>query len=257
MLIVISPAKSLDFENPAPVNTHTLPGFVAESEQIINKLRTLSRKKLRSLMGISENLAILNQTRYAEWTPEFSIADSKQAIFAFKGDVYLGLQAENYTEEDLDYAQDHLRILSGLHGLLRPLDLIHPYRLEMGSSLPLRRKKNLYEFWGDRISETLNKALESQNDKLLINLASQEYFKAVRTDVLDARVITPHFRYLKNGKLTQISFFAKKARGAMSSFIIQNRLTDPEDIKGFDQDGYRFDPAGSKDDTWLFVKDVD
>lgn len=254
MLIVISPAKTLDFENESITKTHTQPDFLEDSEKLIRKLRTLSRKKLGSLMNISPALAQLNQERYIEWHPEFSFDNAKQALLAFKGDVYLGLDAESFEEEDLAFAQNHLRILSGLYGLLRPLDLMQPYRLEMGTKLPVRRKKNLYQFWGERLTKAVNEVLVMQENPFLVNLASNEYFDALQPELVKARIITPVFKDWKKDQYKVISFFAKKARGRMSSWLIRHRITDPEAIKDFDLDGYGFNPELSEGDSWVFTR---
>ncbi|MEM7038733.1 MAG: peroxide stress protein YaaA, partial [Bacteroidota bacterium] len=216
---------------------------------------TISRKKLTELMGISKNLAQLNYERYLEWEPEFSPGVAKQAILAFKGDVYLGLDAPSFTEEDFDFAQQHLRILSGLHGLLRPLDLIRPYRLEMGTRLKIRRKKDLYHFWGERLTDKMNETLTEADSNIVINLASKEYFSALQPETLKARIITPSFLDFKNGNYKMISFFAKKARGMMSAYLIKHRITNAEDIKAFDVGGYYFSEERSTEDNWVFLRD--
>lgn len=254
MLTVISPAKTLDFETEPVTASHSQPDFVEDSEKLIRKLRTLSRKKLMGLMSISKPLAELNWQRYAAWEPHFSPENSKQALLAFKGDVYLGLEAETFTQEDFDFAQNHLRILSGLYGLLRPLDLIRPYRLEMGTKLPVRRKKDLYDFWGDRLTKNLNALLTEMDTPILVNLASNEYFHALQPAKLRGEVVTPVFKDWKNGQYKIISFFAKKARGRMSSWILRHRIDQPEDIKGFDLDGYRFDAELSEGSSWVFTR---
>ena len=269
MLVVISPAKTLDFESESLTNRHSNPLFPSKSEILIAKLRTLSRKKIADLMSVSKDLAQLNFERYLSFGSAMSRKNLKQAVFAFKGDVYLGLDADSFSEEDLDYAQNHLRILSGLYGLLRPLDLIEPYRLEMGTQLPVRRSKNLYQFWGNLLTETLNKHLiDAQNpaatglaatdiyqgQPLLINLASVEYWKAVNPDKLQARVITPSFLDWKNGQYKFVSFFGKKARGAMARYLIQNRWQNPESLKNFEWEGYALNAELSEGDNWVFTR---
>ncbi|HHG83324.1 MAG TPA: peroxide stress protein YaaA, partial [Bacteroidetes bacterium] len=224
-----------------------------KSELLIHKLRTVSRKKLGELMGISKDLAQLNYERYLSWQPEFSPNNAKQALLAFKGDVYVGMDTETLSEEDLDFAQGHLRILSGLYGVLRPLDLMQAYRLEMGTRLAVRRKKNLYDFWGNTITDKLNEALAGDNT--LINLASKEYFSAVKPAHLQANIITPTFLDQKNGTYKVISFFAKKARGMMSSYIIRHRLRQPEDIKSFNVGGYTFNADRSGPQDWVFTRE--
>ncbi|MEM6271948.1 MAG: peroxide stress protein YaaA [Bacteroidota bacterium] len=255
MLIVISPAKTLDFESESTTPVHTQPEFVEDSEKLIRKLRSLSRKKLTEMMGISKDLAQLNYERYLAWEPHFHPGNSKQAVLAFKGDVYIGLDAATLSEEDLAFAQDHLRILSGLYGLLRPLDLMQPYRLEMGTKLPVRRKKNLYDFWGSSLTDKVNLALAEQGIGTLINLASNEYFNVLQPSDIQARIITPTFLDQKNGVYKPISFFLKKARGLMSSYIIRNRLTDPEALKDFNYEGYYYDPERSEGEQWVFLRD--
>ena len=257
MLIVISPAKSLDFDSPLPTPTHTQPQFQEESQILINKLSKMSRKKLRELMDISPNLALLNSERYKSWELPFTPENARQAVLAFKGDVYLGLEPYSFNESDFEFAQDHLRILSGLHGLLRPLDLIQPYRLEMGSQLPIRRKKNLYGFWGQKITEAVNESLNAQGDDVLINLASQEYYNSIQPKKLNARVITINFKEWRKGKLKFVSFSAKRARGTMSQFIIKHKLSEPSHIKGFMEDGYAFSEEFSEGDNWLFTREIE
>lgn len=256
MLILISPAKSLDFDTKPCTDTYTQPAFLEASEQLIRKLRTVSRKRLTEMMGISKALAQLNYERYLAWHPEFSLENAKQAVLAFKGDVYVGMNADGFSDDDFSYAQDHLRILSGLYGVLRPLDLIQPYRLEMGTRLPVRRKKNLYDFWGTRITDFLNADLAERDQKVVFNLASNEYFHAVKPELLDARLINCSFLDLKNGEYKMVSFWAKKARGMMSAYIIQHRLTDPEDAKAFDSAGYVFNEKMSSADDWVFTRDT-
>lgn len=253
MLIVISPAKTLDFDTPPPTLQHSQPDFLKDSQQLVEQLRELSPPQLAELMGISHKLADLNFGRYLDWKRPFTKKNAKQALLAFKGDVYTGLQAEDLSLEDLGWAQQHLRILSGLYGVLRPLDLMQPYRLEMGTALGNGRGKDLYAFWGERVTKALNKALQGQ--PVLINLASNEYFKAVRPEALDAEIITPVFKDWKSGKYKIISFFAKKARGMMTRYIIQNRIEDPEAIKGFDMAGYQYNSAMSEGNQWVFVRD--
>ncbi|WP_226099249.1 peroxide stress protein YaaA [Dickeya oryzae] len=252
MLITLSPAKTLDYTSPLPTQRYTQPALLAYSQQLIQHCKQLTPEDIASLMGISDKLADLNAARFQEWSPEFSLDNARQALLAFKGDVYTGLAAEDFSEADFDFAQQHLRILSGLYGVLRPLDLMRPYRLEMGIRLKNGTGNDLYQFWGDTITETLNQALAEQNDDILINLASDEYFKSVKPARLKAQIIKPVFLDEKNGKFKVISFYAKKARGLMSRFIIQNRLTQPEQLKDFNSDGYYFDPADSSADELVF-----
>lgn len=255
MLTVISPAKTLDFETPPVIARHTQPQYLDHSQELILQLRELSPAQVSELMHLSDKLAGLNVARFGSWTPAFTPANAKQALLAFKGDVYTGLDAETLGEDDFSYAQDHLRMLSGLYGLLRPLDLMQPYRLEMGTKLANARGKDLYAFWGTRISQWLNEALADQGDDILLNLASTEYFSAVKRSALNARIINTEFRDWKNGQYKIISFYAKKARGMMSRFVIQERINDPEQLKQFDVQGYRFSAELSKPDNLVFLRD--
>jgi len=223
MLMVISPAKTLDYETPPATARFTLPQHLDHSQELIEQLRTLSPQHIGELMHLSDKLSGLNAARFGSWTPHFTPENAKQALLAFKGDVYTGLNAVDFSEADFDYAQTHLRMLSGLYGLLRPLDLMQPYRLEMGTKLANARGKDLYAFWGTRISEWLNEALAEQGDDVLLNLASNEYFSAVKKSALNARIINTEFKDLKNGQHKIISFYAKKARGMMSRFVIKER----------------------------------
>ena len=254
MLIVISPAKTLDFETPPKVPTFTIPDFLDDSAELIDELRSYEPYRLGDLMGISPKLADLNSNRYHNWSLPFTADNAKQSVLAFKGDVYAGLGADNLSADDLQFAQAHLRILSGLYGVLKPLDLMQPYRLEMGTKLKNRRGKDLYDFWDDRINKTLNDELAGQDSPVLVNLASNEYFKSVQPESLNARVVTPTFKEARNGDYKFISFTAKKARGLMSRYIIRNRLADPEDLRGFDLEGYRYNDALSDTDTPVFTR---
>lgn len=254
MLMVISPAKTLDYESPLATARFTQPALLDQSQQLIEVARQLSPAQVGTLMHISDKLALLNAERFNDWQPDFTPDNARQAILAFKGDVYTGLQAETFSEADFDFAQSHLRMLSGLYGLLRPLDLMMPYRLEMGIRLENPRAKDLYGFWGDRITTALNAALAEQGDSVLINLASDEYFKSVKPKQLNADIIKPVFLDEKNGKFKVISFYAKKARGLMSRYIIQNRLTQPEQLKKFDIDGYFYDADGSSGNELVFKR---
>ncbi|MCY1173998.1 hypothetical protein D9M73_141830 [compost metagenome] len=255
MLTVISPAKTLDYDTPPVTERFTLPQYLDESQELIVQLRELSPAQISELMHLSDKLAGLNAARFGSWTPAFTPENAKQALLAFKGDVYTGLDAESLSEDDFSYAQDHLRMLSGLYGLLRPLDLMQPYRLEMGTKLANARGKDLYAFWGTRISEWLNQALAEQGDDLLLNLASNEYFSAVKRNALKARIINTEFRDFKNGQYKIISFYAKKARGMMSRFVIQERINDPEQLKQFDVQGYYYSAEQSKPDNLVFLRD--
>lgn len=255
MLMVISPAKTLDYETPPATQRFTQPRYLDHSQVLIEQLRELSPQQIGELMHLSDKLSGLNAARFGSWTPAFTPDNAKQALLAFKGDVYTGLNAVDFSEADFDYAQTHLRMLSGLYGLLRPLDLMMPYRLEMGTKLANARGKDLYAFWGTRISEWLNEALAEQGDDVLLNLASNEYFSAVKKPALNARIINTEFKDLKNGQHKIISFYAKKARGMMSRFVIKERINTPEQLKQFDDQGYYFSAEQSKPDLLVFLRD--
>lgn len=253
MLMILSPSKTLDF-SPNEVKTATQPVFQKEISSLVKVMKKLSPPAIGELMEVSDKIAGLNYERYQHFSDVFDSGNSKQALLAFKGDVYLGFELEKYTEKEYEYAQSHLRILSGLYGLLMPLDYIQPYRLEMGIGLKNPKGKNLYEFWGDKITKGLNAVLEAFPEKVLINLASQEYFGAVKPEKIKGKVITIHFKELRNGKLQVISFNAKKARGKMANYAIRNHLTDPEALKSCTEDGYVFHPGYSGVQDWVFVK---
>lgn len=255
MLLLISPAKTLDFEKPAPRCNYSQPDFLKQSRQLIKELRSLSPMDISKLMHISDKLGELNFQRFAEWKTPFTEHNAKQALFAFQGDVYTGLEAETFNSTDLEFAQQHLRILSGLYGLLRPLDLMQAYRLEMGTNFTNTRGKNLYAFWGDSITQAINTQLSQLESDVVVNLASNEYFSAVNRKTLKADIITPIFKDEKNGQYKIISFFAKKARGMMSAYIIRNRITQPEQIKHFDVAGYSFDKSLSSERDWVFTRE--
>lgn len=252
MIIVLSPAKSLDFTTPSIVAQHTQPAFLESAQLLIDQLRKLSPVAIGKLMGISDQLAVLNATRYADWSLPFSAGSAKQALLAFNGDVYEGLDAATLAPADFKFAQTHLRILSGLYGLLRPLDLIQPYRLEMGTRLVNPRGKDLYAFWGERIADALNELLLETKSGALINLASEEYFKSVKPKMLTVPVIQPVFEDWSAGKFKVVSFYAKRARGLMARFAIRQRLTEPEDLKKFSGEGYAHDPGVSDQMHWVF-----
>ena len=252
MLIVLSPAKSLDYKTPAPVKASTLPEFVSESAKLIADLKKLSPQEIADLMGLSDQLAALNVGRYRDWSKKFTDANSKPAIYAFDGDVYDGFDVKTLNSKAMDFAQDHLRILSGLYGALRPLDLMQPYRLEMGTAFKNPRGKDLYAFWGERVTDSLKKLLEQQKKPVLLNLASEEYFKVLQAKNLDCPVISPVFQDGKDGKYKIISFYAKRARGLMARYVVENRITDPADLKGFNLDGYKYVASESKPEKPLF-----
>ena len=258
MLMVISPAKTLDFDTPAATDVHTTPVFLNEAQTLIKQLRELSPPQVSELMGISDKLGQLNFGRFQDWKRPFTAKNSKQAVLAFKGDVYTGLDAEGLTEKQLQWAQDHLRMLSGLYGLLRPLDLMQAYRLEMGTKFANTGGKDLYAFWGDKITSALNAELARDKNPVLLNLASNEYFKSVQVKQLNAEVITPVFKDWKGGKGGKykiISFYAKKARGLMSAYIIKNRIKNVEKIKQFDVAGYQYNEAMSSATEWVFTRE--
>ena len=255
MLAVISPAKALDFDSRAPTRKATKPEFLDQSAELIETLRTKAPQDIAALMGISSDLAYLNYDRYAAWRPPFDRRNAKQAMFAFNGDAYLGLKSQTFSERDLSWAQRHLRILSGLHGLLKPLDLIQPHRLEMGTKLVTQRGKDLYDFWGGQPTEALNEAIAAQGQPILINIASNEYFNAVQASAIKARIITPVFKDLKNGRYKFISFFAKRARGLMAAYLIKHRVSTLKALKAFDYGGYRFSATESTANNWVFLRD--
>lgn len=254
MLMVISPAKTLDYETAPVTARHTLPRYLDHSLELIKVLREKSPQEIGKLMSISDKLAALNVARYGSWSEEFTTANSKQALLAFKGDVYTGLHAEDFSEEDFDFAQQHLRMLSGLYGILRPLDLMQPYRLEMGTKFENKRGKDLYAFWGSKLTKALNELLAA-DDKVLVNLASNEYFKSVQKKDINGRLVTPQFKDWKNGQYKMISFYAKKARGLMCRYAIQNRITQADDLKGFNLEGYYFSEEQSDNNNWVFLRD--
>ena len=256
MILCISPAKNLDFESRRIQVKATQPAMLDASALLIERLKQMSAAEVRKLMGLSDSLARLNARRYAEWKLPFSAENARPCIFAFAGDVYRGLDAASLNARDLDYAQKHLRILSGLHGLLRPLDLIQPYRLEMGTKLAVNGSRDLYAYWGDRIARALNEAMHAARSRVLVNLASEEYFKAVGADRIEGEVIQPVFKDLKNGKYSVFFVYAKRARGMMCRYAIEQRATDPEQLKGFDLGGYRYAPKLSAEREWVFTRDT-
>jgi hypothetical protein len=254
MLVVVSPAKNLDYDSLLTTQKHSQPALLDHSQILIERCKKLSPANISSLMGISDKLAGLNAARFGEWQQPFTTDNARPALLAFNGDVYTGIDAKTLTEQDFDYAQQHLRILSGLYGLLKPLDLMQAYRLEMGSKLDNERGANLYQFWGDIITEALNTALAEQGDNILVNLASNEYFKSVKKKSFTGDIITPAFKDWKNGQYKIISFFAKKARGLMARYIIENQINQPEDLKGFDVAGYQFSGEFSQGNEWVFTR---
>lgn len=256
MLVVVSPAKNLDFESPLPTDKFSQPELLEHSETLISYCKKLTPADISSLMGVSDKLAGLNAARFGEWSMPFTVDNARQAVLAFNGDVYTRLDAKTFNDDDFVFAQQHMRILSGLYGLLKPLDLMQAYRLEMGTRLANDRGSNLYQFWGDIITNKVNEALAAQGDDTLINLASNEYFKSVKKKSLNGQIITPAFKDWKNGQFKMISFFAKKARGLMARYIIENRITELEQLKSFDAEGYQFSTDLSKGNEWVFTRKI-
>ncbi len=254
MLITLSPSKGQDFETPTPSELHSIPDQLNDSQLLINEAKKLDVKDVRGLMDVSENISILNVERFNTWQTPFTTENAKAALFAFKGDVYSGIQKEKYSDGDLAYAQDHLRILSGLYGALRPMDLIQPYRLEMKTKLKNPRGENLYQFWDERITEKLNDTLKDHQEKVLVNLASNEYFKSVKPKKLNARLLNINFKETKDGKTRVIAIFAKRARGMMTDFILRNRIEHAEELKDFGAGGYQFSSQESTEDNWVFSR---
>ncbi len=251
MLTILSPAKTLNLDKQELVLEYTLPVFIEESERLAIELKKYSVKKLSALMKINSKLAQLNFERYQEWNPHFNTDNAKQAILSFRGDVYNGLGAETFSQDDLEFAQQNLAILSGLYGLLKPLDLMQPYRLEMGTPFKTRKWKNLYDFWDDKITILVNEMLDSD---VLINLASNEYYKVINEKLLDGTIITPTFKENRNGTYKFVHIFGKKARGLMTRFIIQNKITNPNEIKLFDLEGYYYNDRLSTELDWVFTR---
>lgn len=254
MLIVISPAKSLDFKTPANTDVFTMPEMLEESEKLLTKLRKMKPNKISELMGISANLGQLNYERFQAWHQPFTPENAKQAVLAFSGDVFQGLDANTLSEEQLIKLQDKLRILSGLYGVLKPLDLMQPYRLEMGTKLKYQRSADLYAFWKTKIAPKIKEAIAESGSNVLVNLASNEYYKSIDTKKLGCDIITPEFKDMKNGHYKMISFFAKKARGLMTRFILENDINQVEDLQAFDSEGYVFNPRLSKEGKPVFTR---
>jgi len=254
MIIVLSPSKTQDFSGPAYTQSFSQPALLPQAEELMGTLRNKSQAAIAKLMDLSESLATLNHERFQQWQTPFAPNNARQALLAFKGDVYTGFDLESYQQADFDFAQDHIRILSGLYGVLRPLDLIQPYRLEMGTPLKTPNAKDLYRFWGQRIAQALNNDLAQQPERVLINLASNEYFKAIDTKALEATIITPWFQEEKPKGLQTIGYYAKRARGMMAQFIVQNHITSVQDLKGFDMDGYLFNEQASTNTKWVFSR---
>lgn len=254
MIITLSPSKGQDFDTPVKVKKSTIPAMLDESQQLIEELRKYTPEQITELMAVSDNITRLNVERYQAFSLPFTRKNARPALFAFKGDVYRGIPVEEYSQADLDFSQQHLRILSGLYGCLRPLDLIQAYRLEMKTRLHNPRGENLYQFWGERITKCLNEELKKQQEPVLVNLASNEYFKAVKPRLLEGRLLQVNFKEVKNGKARVIAVFAKRARGLMTDYIIRNRLEEAEGIRKFRVDGYRYSAADSDERQWTFVR---
>lgn len=255
MLVVLSPAKTLDFESKAPLSDYSQAALLSESSLLIEHCTKLSAQDISFLMKVSDKIAALNVARFSCWSLPFTLDNAKQALFAFKGDVYTGLQAETLTQEAIAYAQNHLAILSGLYGLLRPLDLMQAYRLEMGTRLENERGANLYQFWGSLVTWQLNKQLQVLENRILVNLASNEYFKVVKRKELDGLIITPVFKDQKNGNYKVISFHAKKARGLMARYILEGKITEVQQLKAFNARGYYFKETESTETELVFYRD--
>ncbi|MDX1974093.1 MAG: peroxide stress protein YaaA [Rickettsiales bacterium] len=254
MILLLSPSKTLDFESIIACKHHTIPERLKDSAELIKTLRGYSPAQLSKLMDISDKLAALNVQRYQDFSTPFTTKNARQAILAFKGDVYEGIEVERYKQADFDFAQKHLRILSGLYGLLKPLDLMQPYRLEMGTRLPTKRGKDLYQFWGASLTDRLNAELKGEKQPLLVNLASEEYFKAVQPKLLQAPLLHITFKESQKGKLKVVGLFAKKARGLMANYIIRQRITHPTALQQFDESGYQFEKSHSSDHEWVFIR---
>lgn len=255
MLFVLSPAKNLNEKDPAPSSAYSQPELLDQAEILMQEVRRLAPHEIAELMHVSDKIALLNAERNAAWHTPFTPENAKQAVFMFNGDVYEGLNAPSLSEQQIQWLQHNVRLLSGLYGLLKPLDLMQPYRLEMGTALANQRGKNLYEFWGSRITEALNASLSVQNSRTLVNLASQEYFKSVQPAKLHADIITPVFKDAKNGQYKIISFYAKRARGLMVRYAAEHNISEAEQLKSFDYEGYRYNEAASNAKEWVFLRE--
>lgn len=254
MLMIISPAKKLDMQTKSVIQGHESPQFLELSAKLIKYLKSLSPKQISELMGVSDKLAQLNAARFAQWQTPFTAENAKAAIYTFSGDVYQGIDAATLKKPAINYLQQHLRILSGLYGILRPLDLMQPYRLEMGRKVAVGKKKDLYAFWGEQLTNTINQFLDQEKTPVLVNLASNEYFKVLDKKQLNGSVVTPGFKDWKNGQYKMISFFAKKARGSMVRFAAENKIKQVEHLKSFDREGYSFNQKLSSDTNWIFTR---
>ena len=254
MLAIISPAKKLDFESEPKTDVHTMPDLLDETSTLVKKAKSLSRANLKSMMKLSDKLVELNYERFKAFETPFHLGNARQAALSFAGDTYVGLDATSLTDKDMEFAQDHLRILSGLYGLLRPLDLMQPYRLEMGTKFPVGRSANLYDFWGNKVTERLNEAVSGQRDQAIINLASNEYASVVKPAELAGQMVTPVFKEEKDGQAKVIGLFAKRARGMMARYMIKKRLKTSAALKKFNDGGYQFQPEQSDETTWVFSR---
>jgi len=254
MIILMNSSKTLDFQQKARISKHTYPELIKDAAILVQELRKLSEPDFAKLMKVSEKLAKLNIERLANWQNQSNTSNAKQALLAFKGDIYSGMDVENYKVKDFEFAQKHMRILSGLYGILRPLDLIQPYRLEMATKLVTAKGKNMYQFWGNKINESVRELLKRQKSGVLVNLCSAEYFKAIKPGLSDITVVTPVFKEYRDGAYRFVTLYAKKARGMMCNYIIQNRLTGVDELKSFDVAGYRFNKTISSDDQWAFTR---
>ena len=254
MIILMNSSKTLDFQQKARISKHTIPELITDAEILVKALRKLSKSDFSKLLKTSEKLTDLNVERYANWQTDVKKSNAKQALLAFRGDIYSGMDIYNYKIKDFDFAQKHMRILSGLYGVLRPLDLIQPYRLEMATKLATARGKNMYDFWGTKINEALKALLKQEKSATLVNLCSMEYFKATKIDLLDAKVVTPVFKEFRDNTYRFITLYAKKARGMMCNYIIRNQLKEVNDLKTFEVEGYQFNKKISSDKEWVFTR---
>jgi cytoplasmic iron level regulating protein YaaA (DUF328/UPF0246 family) len=254
MIILMNSSKTLDFQQKARISKHTIPELKKDADKLVKELRKLSTADFSNLLKTSDKLTKLNVERYANWQTQANVSNAKQALLAFRGDIYSGMGVDHYRMKDFNFAQKHMRILSGLYGVLRPLDLIQPYRLEMAAKLATTRGKDLYAFWGTKINEILRELLKQEKSDTLVNLCSMEYFKAIKSNLLEVKVITPAFKEFRDGTYRFITLYAKKARGMMCNYIIQNHLREVNDLKSFDVEGYQYNQKISSDNEWVFTR---
>lgn len=254
MIAVLSPAKRLNFKEPNIAHKHSIPAFMEESKTLVDKLKKMKARELKELMDINDNLAETNYERFQNWNPDFNENVARPAVLAFKGDAFLGMDPQSYTQDDFDFAQEHVRILSGLHGVLKPLDLIRPYRLEMGTRLKIGKNKNLYDFWDDKITMSIINSAAYKKDKTLVNLASKEYFGAIQKESVKGTIIEPSFKEYKNGTYKPVHIFMKRARGMMIAYMVKNKIQDPEQLKLFDWDGYEYNDKLTRGNQWVFTR---